>query len=905
MRAVPFLKFLVALLLFWGWNTAFGTFSLMSMYLLFGAGIPLDFTLALALVAAVPLISMVLAIRNLRDPEWQLRWLFGVEAPLVLLAVLRIGLVREMTVAGSVWFLMLGLGLGFYTIHLRRGLAASTGIALVQTAGAGVLAVVGGAVAIMLGLVLVPTTSGILEAVVSIPSEVLRNVALQDLRLFPMMVATLGLFSVTGINLVLMPVSAAVLYVGASMRLLREATGRFALGAPLVAMLGAGGVVGTLAWADGQKEHLYVPEFVDPSGDSERLVLMEAEERIRRALVDQSLASYRYLGGTDDSDFVQVLWRKEFGVESSWPQDTFNLLIHPLLYEGTLNRSEAEKARAFYGQLFDQPFDKAEREAFRVSMNATWDRSSAKAGLSDIDKKTVHLEKQSLSWVEQNSLAVVTLDEVYANTSDMVQEVHLSFTMPESAAFTGLWLSDDAAQPEKFPAVLAPRGAAQATYDRIRERGSDPAILEQVGPRQYRLRVFPIPVQRGGEYPRMYLRMRWNTLADAVGIPAPQLLEVRNLYWDASTLREVQGRASNETLWLPPRVGVVGQLRSHATLLPDGRVLRATPAEAQDVSSLVKPARYAVLVDGTRSMRTLGGRVQKELAWLRSEIAPGATVEVYVASGWGGRPFRKVGLDWQPEDLDFFGGAMPTQALESLSKEGSWDTVIFLTDNGSYDVFETVIQTQREADHWREEVSTASPDIPLPTSLPASLWLVHLGGELPQGYPDPLADRLNSTGGIGTSVEDVFQRILVPGQDRVDGYVWTVEEAAPLSTPERDLDAMAVRRLLNWEVRSAGTVADYDHIHQLAKGAHVVTPWSSMLVLVEDWQRKLLEEQEAKEDRFDRETDGGAEFKTAPGSPLVSAVPEPEEWLLLALGSGILGFWYWKRRGEQRGVVVG
>ncbi|HND32661.1 MAG TPA: TIGR02921 family PEP-CTERM protein, partial [Myxococcota bacterium] len=668
----------------------------------------------------------------------------------------------------------------------------------------------------------------------------------------------------------------------------------------LLALVGAGGVVGSLTWADRQKEHLHVPEFVDPSGDADRLALMLEEEPLRRALVDQALASYRYLGATEDADFLLDLWRRELGVEATWPQDTFNLLIHPLLYEGSLREQESETARVFYGQLFDQPFDKAEREALRTAMNATWDRSSAKAGLSDIDKKTVHLEKQSLSWVEQNSLAVVTLDEVYANTSEAVQEIHLSFSMPESAAFTGLWLSDDATQPEKYPAVLAPRGAAQATYDRIRERGSDPAILEQVGPRQYRLRVFPIPVQRGEEHPRMYLRMRWSTLADAVGIPAPQLLEVRNLYWDAETMREQQGRATTEQLWLPPRVGVVGQLRSHATTLADGRVLRATPAEAMDVSALVKPARYAVLVDGTRSMRPLAGRVQQELAWLRTEVAPGATVEVYVSSGWGGRPFRKVGLDWQPEELDFFGGAMVGQALESLSKEGSWDSVIFLTDNGSYDVFESVVQTQQGAETWGRPVTTTSPDLPLPSNLPASLWLVHLGGALPQGYPDPLADRLNSTGGIGTSAEEVFQRILLPGQDRVDGYVWTVEEAAPGAVSERDLDAMAVRRLLSWEVRSAGTVSDYDHIHQLAKGAHVVTPWSSMLVLVEDWQRKLLEEQEAKEDRFDRETDRGSEFKSAPGSPLVSAVPEPEEWLLLALGTGILGYWYWKRKAERR-----
>ncbi|HNC96142.1 MAG TPA: hypothetical protein PKW90_08480, partial [Myxococcota bacterium] len=128
MRVPTLFKFLLSLLLFWGWNSFFGTFALMSLTILFQAGLPTDIALSLGLVAVVPTISMGLGLWKIRDPDWQLRWLFGVEAPLVLLAVLRLGLVRELTVPGLAWFLALGVGLGFYALHLRRGLSAATGI---------------------------------------------------------------------------------------------------------------------------------------------------------------------------------------------------------------------------------------------------------------------------------------------------------------------------------------------------------------------------------------------------------------------------------------------------------------------------------------------------------------------------------------------------------------------------------------------------------------------------------------------------------------------------------------------------------------------------------------------------------------------------------------------------------
>ena len=49
MRTLPLLKFIVALLLFWGWNSLFGTFTLMSLTVLVDASLPIDLALSLGL----------------------------------------------------------------------------------------------------------------------------------------------------------------------------------------------------------------------------------------------------------------------------------------------------------------------------------------------------------------------------------------------------------------------------------------------------------------------------------------------------------------------------------------------------------------------------------------------------------------------------------------------------------------------------------------------------------------------------------------------------------------------------------------------------------------------------------------------------------------------------------------
>ena len=86
-------------------------------------------------------------------------------------------------------------------------------------------------------------------------------------------------------------------------------------------------------------------------------------------------------------------------------------------------------------------------------------------------------------------------------------------------------------------------------------------------------------------------------------------------------------------------------------------------------------------------------------------------------------------------------------------------------------------------------------------------------------------------------------------------------------------------------------------LHAGAVNDSIVTPLSSMIVLVNAPQELLLDKLEAQDDRFQREHEDVGETIAAPP---VAAVPEPEEWLLISLMAGLLVWYGRSKRRETR-----
>jgi putative PEP-CTERM system integral membrane protein len=84
--------------------------------------------------------------------------------------------------------------------------------------------------------------------------------------------------------------------------------------------------------------------------------------------------------------------------------------------------------------------------------------------------------------------------------------------------------------------------------------------------------------------------------------------------------------------------------------------------------------------------------------------------------------------------------------------------------------------------------------------------------------------------------------------------------------------------------KAKAQLVQLDAIHAVAKSFNIVTPYSSMIVLVNDRQREALKKAEQQSDRFERKVETGKEQLTKPSNLFnVSGVPEPEEWMLLGI----------------------
>ena len=125
----------------------------------------------------------------------------------------------------------------------------------------------------------------------------------------------------------------------------------------------------------------------------------------------------------------------------------------------------------------------------------TWSGDQALLAWQAVDDREILLTQQEVNIIEHGDWAEVELFEVYQNHTSTRQEVVYYFSLPETGVVTGVWLGNSPERDERFSFHVAPRGAAQQIYREQLRVNIDPALLEQIGPRQYRLRVFPIEPQ--------------------------------------------------------------------------------------------------------------------------------------------------------------------------------------------------------------------------------------------------------------------------------------------------------------------------------------------------------------------------------------------------------------------------
>ena len=958
-----------AQILFWSWNLIFLAFMvfgfaprlLPEMILAVQSGIVQGAFLVYAVIlAAVPAVAVILGLAFFRRAPARLFALgYAVEGPLMLMLAVRFFIIRQATPAVSLLLILGGLGMAAFLWQLfdpqidRRGALALH----LRAFGLTLFLAVALYASLWLAFYVVPLTVQMGQLLGEFLQNLSVNLAnlrqgIRDLltlewRWIPFWLLGIPLFLYTATLFVLMPVAVPVLALRAWLRDQQALAGRFGRlqsAGVLAAALLLFGAVFVLAVRQPQQRAFALLE--EPPGSAEEAEALLGKEKIIRAgLLNAYLAPVRYVSAVGEVDHVSSMYEQPVGLSrqnAAVVQQVYEAVAQPLLYipvkppnkkVWAVNRALSEEpleAARLYQRFFDQPIVEAEKETIVRAVRSTWSSEQAQAAWLAVDDREVHLARQEINIQEHGDWAEVELYEVYQNQTAEQQEVVYYFSLPESAVITGLWLGESPDREARFVYRVAPRGAAQAVYQNEFRRNMDPALVEQIGPRQYRLRIFPVLPQVWqfddeldrsivSEAPPLHLWLTYRVLASEGTWSLPRLAIKQNVYWDRDSERLVNGEPMQVGAddWLPESCPAQSPASptAHRFDFPNGVTVLAQPVFPAELPPFDGSQRLGVVLDRSRSMAEHAAELQAALERLQ-EIA-GGEVDVYLtASRYRGEEASLTRLsELDPGQVLYFGGQNPGELLaqfEALRSGRSYDAILVLTDGSGYEL-------------GPSEEKITPPDMPV--------WMVHLGGDFPLGYDDRTLEAIHASGGgAASSLEEALYRLTAsagswesePGTpptalvDIVDGYAWLTLSTADLdaggvelasivpsfqAATDPDFGAFAARRWILAEMRwgrgSPDRLGVLDQLHAAAVEHSVVSPFSSMIVLVNLEQHKLLDQMEKRDDRFFREYEQVGE--TAPVSPFaVTGVPEPEEWLLIALAAGMLVWYLSKSRRESR-----
>jgi len=945
--------------LFWSWNLVFLAFMsfgfapilLPQTFTGVRTGIiPASFLLYALVLASIPVIVVVLGLTVLRRSPGRLFALgYVIEGPLMLMLAVRFFLIRQAT-PGTLLLMSIALvgmaGFLWYLLDPRAG-SRRTSLEALRLCGLTLMALTSLYAAAWIAFYALPlgveAVRGLIDFLVHLPRELinlarsLRDLFIHTPLMLPFSILGFILLLYTATLFVLTPIAVPYLSLKAWRRSFSQLSGRLGRLRPLLVttmVVAASVVLFILANQQPQAKAFAMLEK-PPASSAEAQTLLEQSDTIRSGLLNAYLAPFRYISAEGEVRHVSDIYANTFRIprlQANAVQRLYEGLASPLLYKPvhrpelanfTDNRAlvqEPQEAAHLYQGFFDTPITVAERPAIVRGVRSTWSSDQAEAAWQAVDDREVHLLRQELSVQEHGDWAELELHEAYQNHTADQQEVIYYFNLPESAVLTGVWLGNSPDKSAAYSYQVAPRGAAQGVYREQTRIMKDPALLEQIGPRQYRLRVYPVPPMRitydarlssslVEEAPPLYMWLAWREMAQADAWPLPQLAFLRNVYWDAETQRLADGQPMQTVseAWLPKSLPALGMVtkQAHRVDLEDGQSALAIPIEQIEMPGLPEGLRMAVVLDRSRSMQTHAEQTILALQQLKSLKSLEQPVDVYLTAS----PFRGEGPSVVPLDaleaqsIVYFGGQNAAQLLgqfEALRaaqrSDSQYQAVIVLTDGSGYELGSSETQV----------LDTVSP-----------IWVVHLGGDIPLGYDDQTLQAIQASGGgVAGSVDEALARIAVGLSardtvdvenaqvvDLMDGYLWSVlptaqvEAAIPSGVQafthgaDEPFAALAARSLVLAEMqRNRGTISQLetlDALHALAVKHAIVTPYSSMIVLVNSQQQVMLDRLTQGNDRYQREVEALGD--TVPGSPLpLAGVPEPHEWLLLGLAAVLL-----------------
>lgn len=872
---------ILAYIIFYGWNLCFLVLAVAVesterffseiLWYFFQDGMPISYLLCTAIMLLLPLGSLVMGFTTfLHKPKSLLRWFYGVEVPILILILFRTFAFNQLPTQSAFWFVLVAISIVAYAASLliksfKNNSLNLTCIALQLYVGLVILT--------LLVLLFIPLGALFFTALftekwwVGFDLTFLLEGGLLLLLFCLFMVLSGTLFAIA-------PIAYFRFYVIENIQLLRKNL----ISATAIVYFTFGVILFVAVAFPYQQSQIKAFDLSEKwaEGEVDNETFLSEETAVKSGLLNAYLLCSRYPLKTSDK-LLEELYKSAFNTDSTNADNIAQFVLHPFVYQG--DWKDKEKADTYYENIFDVATERAEMQTIVDAKSATsspWrvrdDILTVKEEQVLVTNREVTTKETSPGWVQ------IQMHERYINKTKANQEVFYYFSLPPKTVLTGMWLSDEDDNPTKFKYAVAPRGAAQQLYQQEKRARRDPSLLEQVGPFQYRLRVFPVPRKpwvsfknrnkKPEETLPMHLTIQLLTQTDENGtIALPTLNEKRNVYWNK---KEV---GLDKADWFTAKTtGYTPSKPSNTYAFVD------IIAQQNKLSTLPKQkieGKITVLIDGSYSMgKQLDGLKKSIKIWEYRTQA-----EFYLAKGKRAIKIENIEALNQNQ---FLGLNFDLPILKAVSQKLPNNRLLYITDKGSYELLNDT------ADYKRFE-----SDKPID--------VIHLNGWAPI-YEDAFMESvLRSGGGFYNSLANWKTAAETPIDSGVKHFI-EGENLYTFAKRDNFFDSDSIQEVnplfahhyamaLSKAAKQLDTNT-LDQLHQFAVEHHFVSPYSSMICLVNTRQQEELEKLSGKGDRFKRETETGNDSL---GIMNVKGTPEPHEWVLIICALSFLLFLYRKR----------
>jgi len=424
-------------------------------------------------------------------------------------------------------------------------------------------------------------------------------------------------------------------------------------------------------------------------------------------------------------------------------QNVFTKLAYPFVYQGAFYRNEtmANDYKYLFGYRFGESshYKDPYKAVSLVSRNTT-----------------VKTDYQGL-------LATISIEEEYESInkySFLSEEVVYEFSLPQNSVITDLKLGPNF----EFDGLIAPKGAAKKVYHREISRRKDPAVLEQTGPRQYRLRVFPIPGKRdaktlGGKNQKV--KFSYVAELTSQGYPLPVYTKEKSIVIDEHTEKHYYLDGKNVDYYVddsfikktsksdtknkcglsipisiktPQSDSVSAYLVPYNAMRETAHIYECDEYTGINVVNSLKGAKFAILYDVSHSNKdsSFWGDFIKLLSSEKSLIENNI-IDLYLFNDTLSKSVR-IDSDWikNPRNIIYFG-------------ESNWINQINKIDN-QYDFI--VIATTNA------DILDKNINLDIKNKIP--LYIIHKDNKVP-AYPEEVSNYiLQNNGKVASSLRDAL-----------------------------------------------------------------------------------------------------------------------------------------------------